>query len=426
MNPAIIALIATLLVLMIMGLPITWALGAASLVAIVIEGIPLPVAAQRLFTGGDIFALLAIPFFILAGEVMQRGGLSRRLVDFAGAIVGFLAGGLSLVSIVACTFFAAISGSSVATTAAIGSIMYPEMTKRNYPPDYSAAVQAIGGTLGIIIPPSIVFIMYGNVTGTSIAHLLLSGIIPGILTGLALVTLSFFIAKKQNFPKGQKFSFKTLSRTFRSAALALLMPVIILGGIYTGVFTPTESAVVAVVYGLLVSLFYYREIKLDDLPEIFKTAAKSSANLMILVISAQLFGWLVTYFNIPVIATNAFLSVADSPAVFLICVNLLLIMTGMFMEVGANVLILAPILHPMAESFGINPVHFGLVVVFLLAVGQATPPFGTTLFVSSGISKRPMVNISKKLIPFIVLEFAAALVFSFVPALSTWLPSVAS
>lgn len=422
---AAISLLIVLIISMIMGIPIAWSLGLSSIVAILIDGnIPLGLVTQRLFTGADTFALLAIPFFILAGDIMSKGGLSKRLVDFAGSLVGFLSGGLALVSIVSCTFFAAISGSSVATTAAIGGIMFPEMIKRGYPRNFSAAVQAVGGTLGIIIPPSIVFIMYGTVTNTSIADLLMAGIIPGILTGIGLIILCYIIAKKNNLPKDDKFEAKRLFVTFKASIFALLMPVIILGGIYAGVFTPTESAVIAVIYGLIISLFVYKEITFKDLPEIFKGVAKSSANLMILVICAQLFGWLVTYFNIPQMIANAFISIADSKVVFLICVNLLLLFTGMFMEVGATVLILGPILHPIAMQFGIDPIHFGLVVVFLLAVGQATPPFGTTLFVASGISGQPIVDIAKKIIPFVIFEFVMAIMFSFIPALATFIPNI--
>lgn len=425
MEIAPIALFLVLLALMILGLPIAWALILSGITALLIDGgYPLAVAVQRMFTGADTFALLAIPFFMLAGEIMQRGGLSKRLVDFANSLVGSLPGGLSLVSIVSCTFFAAISGSSVATTAAIGGIMYPEMVKRNYPKDYSSAVQAVGGTLGIVIPPSIVFIMYGTATDVSIASLLMAGVFPGIFTGIALAVLAYFFAKKKNYPRDSVFSFKDVLKTFKSAVLSLLMPIIILGGIYAGIFTPTESAVVAVVYGLVVSLVVYKELSLQDLLPVFVSTVKATANLMILVVSAQFFGWLVTIFNIPAAVTGYVMELASSQVIFLLCVNVLLLLTGMFMEVGATVLILGPILHPMALAFGVDPIHFGMLVVFLLAIGQATPPFGTTMFVACGISKQPVIKVARKLMPFILVEVGCALVFSFVPALSTWLPSV--
>lgn len=420
-----VVLFVTLLALMFLGMPIAMALILSSILSIIVDGsYPITVAAQRMFTGADTFSLLAIPFFMLAGEIMQKGGLSKRLVDFANSLVGWISGGLSLVSIVACTFFAAISGSSVATSAAIGGIMYPEMVKHGYPKDYSAAVQAIGGTLGIVIPPSIVFIMYGTATNVSIADLLMSGVIPGFFTCFALCALAVLFAKKHNYPKNNGFDIKEVGKTFKASIFALLMPLIILGGIYAGIFTPTESAVIAVVYGFVVSLFIYKEIELKDIGTIIIATAKSTANLMILVIAAQLFGWLITMYNVPNIVTNAVLSVAGNKYIFLIFVNIILLITGMFMEVGATVLILAPIMHPMAVAYGINPVHFGMIVVFLLALGQATPPFGTTLFVSCGISKEPVVNVSKKVMPFIICEVVCALVFSFVPIMSTWLPGL--
>lgn len=420
-----VVLFIALLMFMFLGMPIAMALALSSILSIIVDGsYPLTVAAQRMFTGADTFSLLAIPFFMLAGEIMQKGGLSKRLVDFANSLVGWISGGLSLVSIVACTFFAAISGSSVATSAAIGGIMYPEMVKHGYPKDYSAAIQAIGGTLGIVIPPSIVFIMYGTATNVSIADLLMSGVIPGFFTCFALCLLAVFFAKKNNYPKNNGFEIKEVGKAFKESILALLMPVIILGGIYAGIFTPTESAVIAVVYGFIVALFIYKEIKLNDVGTIIIATAKSTANLMILVIAAQLFGWLITMYNVPNIVTNAVLSVASNKYIFLIFVNIILLITGMFMEVGATVLILAPIMHPMAVAYGIDPVHFGMVVVFLLALGQATPPFGTTLFVSCGISREPVVKVAKKALPFIVCEVVCALIFSFVPIMSTWLPSL--
>ncbi|AOY76092.1 TRAP transporter large permease [Clostridium formicaceticum] len=425
MGTAETVLIVTLLITMLAGVPITWSLGLASMLSIAVNSrLPITVISQRLFTGSDSFSMLAIPAFILAGDIMSKGGLSKRLVNFANSLVGWIAGGVSLVSLVACTFFAAISGSSVATTAAIGGLMYPEMVDRGYPKDYSSAVQAIGGTLGIVIPPSIVLVIYGNITGVSVADLLMAGIIPGIICGIALCVMAYFIAKKQNFPKEAKFVPKNLAVTFKDAIWALIMPVIILGGIYSGVFTPTESAAVAVFYGIIVCVFIYKELTFKDLWPIMKETAKSSANLMMLVVTAQLFGWLITYYKIPIYVTEVFMTVASNKYIFLILVNLLLIIAGMFMEVGATNLILAPILAPIAVAFGVDPVQFGMVFVFLLAMGQATPPFGTTMFVASGISKEPVSRVAKQILPFTAVQIACALLFSFVPILSTLLPSL--
>ncbi|MCD8351613.1 MAG: TRAP transporter large permease [Planctomycetaceae bacterium] len=420
-------MIIVLLLTMLMGVPITWCLGLACVTAIYLDPVlSFSLLAQRVFVGCDNFAMLALPAFFLAGDVMAKGGLSKRLVSFADSIVGWVSGGISLVSIVACTFFAAISGSSVATTAAIGGLMYPEMTKRKYPEDYAAAVQAIGGTLGIVIPPSTVIVIYGNITGVSVAKLLMAGIIPGILTGFFLCLYAFVKAKKSKFPVGDKFSFKHFLFSFKDAVWALIMPLIILGGIYAGVFTPTESAVVAVFYGFIVCLAIYREITGLEIWKIVKDTAVSTASLMFLVVTAQMFGYLITHYRIPVFVTEAFMMVASNTYVFWALIIVLLLACGMFLEVGATNLILGPILAPIAMSFGIDPVHFGMVFVFLLAMGQATPPFGTTMFVACGLSGQPVARVARQLIPFVAVEVACAVLFAYVPILSVFLPNLVS
>lgn len=355
---------------------------------------------------------------------MSKGGLSKRLVAFADSLVGWISGGISLVSIVACTFFAAISGSSVATTAAIGGLMYPEMVDRGYPKEYAAAVQAIGGTLGIVIPPSIVLVIYGNITGTDVGALLMAGVIPGIVCCVFLCIYAYLKAKKCNFPKSDKFSFKRFLVSFKDAVWALIMPIIILGGIYAGIFTPTESAVVAVVYGMIVCLAIYREITLKSIWSIIESTATGTANLMILVVTAQMFGWLISYYQIPQAVTEFMLSFVSGKYMFWAIIIILLTICGMFLEVGATNLILGPILAPIAAAFGIDPIQFGLVFVFLLAMGQATPPFGTCMFVSCGISKQPVGKVSKELVPFVGVEIFCGILFALIPALSTWLPSV--
>lgn len=427
MSTSAIALIVILIVLMLIGLPITWALGGACIAAILLDPtLSLAMITQKIFTGCDNFSMLALPAFFLAGDIMSKGGLSKRLVAFADSFVGWISGGISLVSIVACTFFAAISGSSVATTAAIGGLMYPEMVKRGYPKDYSAAVQAIGGTLGIVIPPSTVFVIYGNITGVSVAKLLMAGVLPGILCGVLLCIYAYYKAKKCDFPKEAGFSFKRFLLSFKDAIWALIMPIVILGGIYAGIFTPTESAVVAVFYGFLVCMAIYREISGKDVWEIIKGTAVSTANLMFLVVTAQMFGYLITYYKIPVAVTEAFMTVASNKYVFLLLIILILLICGMFLEVGATNLILGPILAPIAVAFGVDPVHFGMLFVFLLALGQATPPFGTTMFVACGFSNQPVSKVAKQLLPFIAVEVVCAFIFAFVPALSTFLPNLVS
>lgn len=425
MDKAAIALIVVLIIAMACGLEITWALGMACVVAVLIDPkLTFVVIAQRIFTNSNSFSMLAIPAFMLAGDVMSKGGLSKRLVAFADSLVGWVSGGISLVSIVACTFFAAISGSSVATTAAIGGLMYPEMVERGYPKDYAAAVQAIGGTLGIVIPPSIVLVIYGNITGTDVGALLMAGILPGIVCCVALCVYAYFKAKKCNFPKSDKFSFKRFLLSFKDAVWALIMPIIILGGIYAGIFTPTESAVVAVVYGMIVCLAVYREITLKSIWEIIESTATGTANLMILVVTAQMFGWLISYYQIPQAVTEFMLSFVSGKYMFWAIIIVLLTICGMFLEVGATNLILGPILAPIAAAFGIDPIQFGLVFVFLLAMGQATPPFGTCMFVSCGISKQPVGKVSKQLIPFVGVEIFCGILFALIPALSTFLPSI--
>jgi C4-dicarboxylate transporter DctM subunit len=427
MTVSAIALITVFLVLMFLGTPITWSLATGCIAAIFLDPmLSFPLLCQKIFTGSDNFAMLAIPAFFLAGDIMAKGGLSKRLVSFADSFVGWISGGISLVSIVGCTFFAAISGSSVATTAAIGGLMYPEMIKRKYPEDYSAAVQAIGGTLGIVIPPSIVFVIYGNITNTSVAKLLMSGIVPGVLCGVMLCVYAYFRAKKEKFPKEAGFSLKRFLLSFRGAVWALLMPVIILGGIYAGVFTPTESAAVAVLYGVIICIVIYREISAKSIWEILKATAANTANLMFLVVTAQMFGYLITHYRIPAAITAAFMTIASTPAIFMLLIIVLLLICGMFLEVGATNLILGPILAPIAVAFGIDPVHFGMVFVFLLALGQATPPFGTTMFVACGLSGQPVSKVAKQLIPFVIVEILCAVIFAFVPALSTFLPNMVS
>lgn len=425
MDAAAIALIVVLITAMALGFEITWSLGLACVVAVLIDPkLSFVVVSQRIFANSNSFSMLAIPAFMLAGDIMSKGGLSKRLVNFADSLVGWISGGISLVSIVACTFFAAISGSSVATTAAIGGLMYPEMVDRGYPEEYAAAVQAIGGTLGIVIPPSIVMVIYGNITGVPVGALLMSGMIPGIICCVFLCVYAYYKAKKCNFPKAEGFSFKRFLLSFKDAIWALVMPVIILGGIYAGIFTPTESAVIAVVYGALVCLMIYREVTLKTVWEIVNDTAVGTANLMILVVTAQMFGWLISYYQIPQYVTEFMLAYVSGKYMFWAIIIILLSLCGMFLEVGATNLILAPILAPIAAAFGIDPVQFGLVFVFLLAMGQATPPFGTCLFVSCGISGKKVGGVSKQILPFVFVEVACGILFALVPALSTFLPNL--
>lgn len=425
MELAAVMLFVVLVGALILGVPIVWSLALASVVSIWLNPIlSFSLIPQRIFAGADQFTLLAVPAFMLAGDIMTKGGLSKRLTDFADSIVGWITGGMSLVAIVACTFFAAISGSSAATTAAIGGLMHKEMVERGYPEDYSAAVQGIGGTLGIVIPPSTVFVIYGNVTGVSIAQLLMSGVVPGIIACIALCLWAHHTARKNNFPKGNDFSLKKVWSSFKKAIFALMMPIVVLGGIYASIFTPTESAVISVFYGLIVCFFIYREVKLIDFWNILKSTAKATANLMLLVATAQVFAYLVAYYNIPTAISSWFMGFVSSKAMFLLAIIVIMTIAGMFLDNGSIILILGPILAPIAVAFGVNPVHFGLLVVFVLAVGQCTPPFGTNLFIACGIANRPVSKVARQMIPFIIVETACAFLFAYVPVISLWLPNL--
>ncbi len=427
MDLPVIALFGTLLVALILSVPLVWSLALACVASVALNpDLSFVIIGQRMFAGADSFSLLAVPAFMLAGDVMSNGGLSKRLIDFADALVGWIAGGVSIVAISACAFFAAISGSSMATTASIGGVMYPEMVKRGYPKDYSAAVQAIGGTLGVVIPPSVVFVIYGTVTGVSISQLLMSGIIPGIFCWLALCVYCYFVAKKRKFPRGSAFSRMNVWTAFKRAFWALMMPVIILGGIYASIFTPTEAAVVSVFYGVFVCCFIYREVNAVSLWKICENTAITTANLMGLVASASVFAYLATMYNIPTRVTEFFMSFCNTWVVFMLIINVLMIFAGMFLDNGSIILILGPILAPLAVSYGIDPVQFGLVVVFIFSMGQCAPPFGTCMFVACGIANRPVIGVAKTLLSFIAVEIFCGLLFSFVPWFSLAIPQLLS
>lgn len=423
MSPIAIVLLTLLALLIIAGMPVGFSLALASLGALLVQGnIPLVVVPQRLFTATDSFALLAVPFFILAGEIMQEGGISRRLVAFANNLLGWISGGLALVSIAAAAFFAAISGSGAATTAAIGSVMVPEMKKRGYAPDFAAAIQALGGTLGIVIPPSIPFVVYGIITGASVGALFLSGIVPGILGAVVYMFLAYWLSRKAGYRATRRATLAELFRSFCDAFWGLLMPLIILGGIYGGIFTPTEAAVVAVVWAIFVAIVIYREIKFQDLKRIFVNAGLGSTMVMFLIASASLFGWIMTRENIPQQIATAIVHVAQTPLSFLLIVNLVYFVAGMLLDTTAVILLLVPIFYPITVQLGIDPVHFGLITIFNLGLGQITPPFGVCLFVASGISNVSLARITKAIWPFIIAGIALVLLCTYVPAISLWLP----
>lgn len=424
MNPFLVLLI-VFVVTLILGMPIAWSLAISCICSLVLAGgVPLMQITQKMYSGGEKYSLMAIFFYMLAGAIMQHGGISSRLINLSKAAIGHVSGGLSIVVIVTCMLFAALSGSSIATTAAIGAMLYPELVKEKYPEGYSAALPVVGGTLGIVIPPSIVFVVYGTTTGTSVSKLLISGIIPGLLAGLLMCIYAWFVAKRNKFPKSSDFSWRRLGEAFKDSIWALLMPVIILGGIYSGIFTPTESAAVAVVYGLFVAAAIHKELTVKKFLQIVLESVKGTSGILLLIMAAGVFGYVLAINNIPAIFTAAMATFITSKVTFLICINLLLIFLGMFMDSGAIILIVAPLIYPIAMQYGIDPVHLGCIVVFNLAVGQATPPFGNCLFAAVSATKQDIVTLSKNAVPFLVILFATVFLVAFCPFLSTGLTTL--
>lgn len=418
-------LVALVAVCFALGIPIAVALGLATAATVGVSGtFGLEVVPQQIFNSLNSFPLMAIPFFILAGFLMQVGGISERLIAFATSLVGHMTGGLAVVAIITSMFFGAISGSGAATTAAIGAIMIPAMIARGYADRFAAANQAASGALGIIIPPSIPLILYGIAAQVSVGDMFLAGIIPGMFVCLSLVVAAYVISKRHGYVGAERTDFLGILRSFRGALLALLMPVIVLGGIYGGVFTPTEAAVVAVAYSMFVSVVIYREIRLRDLPRIFVNSSVTTSIVMIVIGTAGLFGFLINRLGVPSDIAAAFQAANMNAIVFLLVVNVLLLLTGMFIEAAAAILILVPILLPVATSLGIDPVHFGIIMVVNLAIGLVTPPVGINLFVAAQISKMKVSVISRAIIPFVMIVFVDVLVLSFVPMMSTWLPEL--
>lgn len=408
-----------MLIFFALSVPIAVSMGLASAIALwSSDGAPLVVLAQRSFTSVDSFPLMAIPFFILAGTLMEYGGISKRLIALANALTGHLPGGLAIVTIVTAMFFSAISGSSAATTAALGSILIPAMIRRGYHPNFAGATQAVSGELGIIIPPSIPMILYGVAASVSIGDLFMAGIVPGMLIGFALIVTVYVIAKRRDYKPEPRKSLSEIWVAFKDSFLALLMPVIILGGIYGGVFTPTEAAGVAVGYAFIVGVLIYKEIKLKQIVKILTQSSITTATIMFIISSAGLFGWIITRENVPQMVAQFFTGISDNPVVFLLLVNLFLLIVGMFMETNASLIILTPLLLPVAIDLGVDPVHFGIVMIVNLALGMCTPPLGINLFISSQLAKIRLDQISRGMLPFYAVLLVTLLLLTFIPALS--------
>jgi tripartite ATP-independent transporter DctM subunit len=424
---SIIILILSFIVLISIGVPIAYSLGISGTITLLIEMPALPAIttiSQRMATGIDSFALLAIPFFILAGQIMNRGGIATRLVDFAKSIVGIFPGGLAYVNILACVLFGAISGSASAAASAIGGFMGPSMKKEGYDEGFSAAVNATSATTGLLIPPSNILIVFSLASGgVSIAALFIAGYIPGILMGLGLMAAAWIWAVIKKYPRGEFEGFKKIAVTFFHALPSLFLLVIIMGGIVAGIFTATEASAIAVIYTLILALAY-KEVTLNDLRAIILDTIATTAIVMLLVATSIGMSWVMSVQDLPNLISDSLLTVSDNPVVIILLMNLILLFIGIFMDMTPAVLIFTPIFLPVAQQIGIEPLHFGIMVIMNLCIGLCTPPVGTILFVSCSVAKIGIGKIIKPLLPLFLVMLIVLMLVSFVPEISLWLPNL--
>jgi tripartite ATP-independent transporter DctM subunit len=411
--------------LLLLGVPVAFAIGIGTLVTMLLGMAAEPALitiAQRIATGLDSFALLAIPFFILAGQLMNRGGIARRLIDFAKAVIGMFPGGLAFVHILASMLFGAISGSAVAAASAIGGVVGPRMVDEGYDRDFSAAVNITSATTGLVIPPSNILIVYSLASGgVSIGALFLAGYLPGILVGLSLMVVAGFFAVRMHYPVAGAFRFGESIRKFLAALPSLMLLIVVIGGIVAGIFTATEAAAVAVLYSAILA-FVYREVRLQELPQILLATVGTTAIVMLLIGTSTAMSWLLSYENIPQNVSAALLALTDNPVVILLIINLILLVVGTFMDMTPAVLIFTPIFLPVVTSLGMDPTHFGIVMVLNLCIGLCTPPVGSVLFVGCGVAGTSITRVIRPLLPMYVAMVLALVVVTFVPWLSLWLP----
>lgn len=419
-------LVFTLGIMLAIGVPVAYAVGISAIIGAWYIDIPLEAVMIQLTSGVNKFSLLAIPFFILAGAIMAEGGIARRLVNFAYIFVGFIRGGLSLVNIVASTFFGAISGSSVADTASIGSVMIPEMDKKGYPRDFAAAVTASGSVQAILTPPSHNSVIYSLATGgtVSIAALFIAGILPGLLLSLSLMVMCVAFAHKRGYPKGERVPFRQALKIFVDTLWGLMTVVIIIGGILSGIFTATESAAIACLWAFFVTMFIYRDYKWSELPKLMFRTVKTVTIVMILIGFAAAFGAVMTYMQLPMRITEAFTSISDNKYVILMCINIMLLLIGTLMDMAPLILILTPVLLPVTNALGIDPVHFGMIMLVNLGIGLITPPVGSVLFVASAVSKQKIEQVVKAMLPFYLVLFLVLMLVTYIPAISLFLPKL--
>jgi len=417
-------LLGSFMLLMIVGMPVAYALGLASLVGALWIDLPLDAVMIQLASGVNKFSLLAIPFFVLAGALMAEGGMSRRLVAFAGVLVGFVRGGLSLVNILASTFFGGISGSAVADTASIGSVLIPEMERKGYPRDFSTALTVSGSIQAILIPPSHNMVIYSMAAGgsVSVAALFFAGLIPGLLLGAMLAVYCLYVARKKNFPKGDVIPLRQALKICGEAMWGLMTMVIILGGIMSGVFTANESASIAVIWSFFVTMFIYRDYKWRDLPKLVHRTVKTVTVVMILIGFAATFGYVMTLMQIPLKITTMFTTLTNNTYLILFYINIMLLILGTLMDMAPLILILTPILLPVVKTLGVDPVHFGIIIMVNLGIGLLTPPVGSVLFVGSAVGKLTIEKLVKAMYPFFAVLLLLLGLVTYWPALTLWLP----
>lgn len=422
---AITILLVSFFVLLILRVPISYCLGIASVLTAIYLNIPLALLAQAMVRGINSFSLLAIPFFILAGEIMSEGGISRRLIAFSNAIVGRIRGGLAMVNVLASMFFGGISGSSVADTSSIGSIMIPMMKEKGYDTDYSVAVTITGSTQGILIPPSHNMIIYSLVAGgVSVGRLFLAGLIPGIALGIALMIASYIIAVKRNYPRGEKMTFIQGLIATKNSFFGLFTFVIVVVGVVSGIYTATEAAAVAALYAFIVTFFIYREIPISKMGLILIKSLKTLSIVMALIATSNAFGFMLAFLKIPALATKALLSISPNKFIILIVINLLLLALGCIMDMAPLILITTPILLPVALQIGVDPVHFGIIMMLNLSIGLLTPPVGSTLFVGCALGDIPIEKLSKAMIPFYITMVIVLLLITYIPQIVMFMPNI--
>ena len=420
-----VGLIPLLFVFFFIGMPITFSLGVVSLLGLIVAKVPLLLVVQRLWTAVDTFSLVAVPLFILAGDLMSQGGISRRLVDFAQALVGHFTSGLAMVAVIACMFFAAVSGSAIADAAAIGGILIPTMIANRYSPPFTASLVAAAGTIGPIIPPSIPMVLYGAMTNTSIAMLFAGGFLPGVLMGAGLMIYSYYVGKQRGYRGREKRAgLREIVRGFVNALLAMLMPIIIIGGIISGVFTATESGVVAVVYAFLLGKFVYRELTWRDVTRLLYDCGLLTGKILFILGTASIFSWLLTVEGIPQQVTAYIAGLNPGWVMMLLLINLILLFVGTFIDTISALVIFTPLLLPLAMSVGVDPIHFGIILAVNLTIGMITPPVGVVLFVTTAIAKLTIREMMRDLTPMIAVLIAALAITTYWPAMVMWIPNL--